>query len=212
MSQAIQILKVLEQHGTSTYDDVEARTKIPRNKLRWAMNDLKSRKLVVQTEDAMAVGIAWKITLDGRRFIAGNDAEAKPTKAKAKAEKKAPVAQSTVATEPGKGEATPAAGGECNSGSNASDSLVEADSASTEGVAVVETRAGNEPEAQHPAEPVVSDEKITIGPDAGPLIASMGMNGNLLMQNAQGEFYLPAHQVRELGHFMINTFEVWNKP
>lgn len=51
MSHVETILKALEQHGTSTYTDLEANTGIQLNKLRWACADLKRTKRVIHGED-----------------------------------------------------------------------------------------------------------------------------------------------------------------
>ena len=66
MSHVETILKALDHHGTSTYTDLEANTGIPRNKLRWACNDLKRTKRVTQGEDDVTNEITFKITPAGR--------------------------------------------------------------------------------------------------------------------------------------------------
>lgn len=213
MSQALKILAALQQHGTSTYQQLQPRVGIPMNPLRWAVNDLKTRQLVMQCEDSTSNAIAWKITAAGTGFLQANGPKAAPASK--------PLADKKYKSKPGpkkasapseKGVDTPAAGGACNSGSSASDSLVETATTSTEGTVVVETRAGSEgPEAASAAaEPVVSDEKDTT-PDAGPLIACIGIRGSLTIANKQGEFQLPPHQVRQLGDFLLNTYEVWGQ-
>ncbi len=69
MSNHITILRELVQHGTSTYDALEQRTGMPRNKIRWACNALKTEKKITQVEDAMGGGVAWRITEAGRQHL-----------------------------------------------------------------------------------------------------------------------------------------------
>lgn len=214
MSQALKILAALAQHGTSTYEQLEQHTAIPRNNLRWAMNDIKQRKLVTQTEDPQSNAVAWKITPAGQQLVDANSkkqaASALPAVKKPEDKKYQSKPGPKAAAKSNKRVDTPADDGANNIGSSASDSPVGAATTSTEGAAVVETRAeGHDSEAGQAAEPVVSDENSKL--EHGPLIATLGLNGNLLMQNNQGEFYLPAHQVRQLGEFLLNTFEVWGR-
>ena len=62
MSNVITILKAVKTHGICTLTDLEEKTGIPRNKLRWACNDLKATKRLIQCEDAITREIAYKIT------------------------------------------------------------------------------------------------------------------------------------------------------
>lgn len=191
-TQVIQILLALQNKGTSTYAVLEKATDIPLNKLRWAVNDLKQRKLVTQKEDPISNAVAWQITPAGREHLlaALQGQEKKPaaapkTPAKAKAKK----------SNPGR-RATPAAGGAGNSGSSASESLVEAATTSPEGTAVVETRAGGHaPEAAPPADPVVSDE-ITL---------SLDHKGQLTIDNLR----FSPDETRLIGQFLIDTEPAW---
>lgn len=68
-TQVIQILLALQNKGTSTYADLEKATDIPLNKLRWAVNDLKQRKLVIQKEDHISNAVAWQISPAGRTHL-----------------------------------------------------------------------------------------------------------------------------------------------
>lgn len=206
MRQALKILAALQQHGTSTYQQLQPRVGIPMNPLRWAVNDLKTRQLVMQCEDSTSNAIAWKITAAGTGFLQANGPKAAPASK--------PLADKKYKSKPGpkkasapseKGVDTPAAGGACNSGSSASDSLVETATTSTEGTVVVE-----QPAQVTPTVPAGSDEQDTT-PDAGPLIACIGISGNMVIANKQGEFHLPPHQVRQLGDFLLNTYEVWGQ-
>lgn len=82
MSNRQSILAALAQHGTSTYDDLEKSTDMPRNKLRWTCHDLKKIGHIAQTEDATTREVAWKITPAGRHALAsekpGNDMQQTP--------------------------------------------------------------------------------------------------------------------------------------
>lgn len=82
MSNRQSILAELAHHGTSTYDDLEKSTDMPRNKLRWTCHDLKKIGHIAQTEDAITREVAWKITPAGRHALAsekpGNDMQQTP--------------------------------------------------------------------------------------------------------------------------------------
>lgn len=73
MSNRQSILAALAQHGTSTYDDLEKSTDMPRNKLRWTCHDLKKIGYIAQTEDAITREVAWKITPAGRHALASEN-------------------------------------------------------------------------------------------------------------------------------------------
>lgn len=217
-TQVIQILLALQNKGTSTYADLEKATDIPLNKLRWAVNDLKQRKLVIQKEYHISNAVAWQISPAGRTHLleavhkAERTKETRPTpapKTPAKAKQ----------SKPRTGRATPAAGGACNSGSSASESLVEAATTSPEGTAVVETRAGGHaPEAAPSADPVVSDEipaashnpdSVAFGRwsvDPTEMNLSMDHKGQLTIDNLR----FSPDETRLIGQFLIDTEPAWS--
>lgn len=148
MTQGHQILAALLAAGPSTYADLCKATGIPINSLRWAVNDLKGKKHVEQTEDPLNQAVAWRITPAGRLALAPAPVNTKgprglAAKTKTKTPRKKSVATVLNEIRAGKASATPAAGGADNSGSSAPESLVEAANTSPGGTAGDDARAGS---------------------------------------------------------------------
>lgn len=92
MSNRNLVLAALAQHGTSTYGELEQRTGLERNKLRWTCADLKGIKSITQVEAAVGNEIAWKITPVGQQALI-----------------KGTPSNSSETTQAGSGDVTPAA-------------------------------------------------------------------------------------------------------
>jgi hypothetical protein len=99
MSQVQTILKALVANGTSNYDDLEASTKITRNKLRWSCNAMKTEGHIKQVEDPLTREVAWQITPSGRNHLT-NIEDGKP--------KASGMQISSSEPQAGSGEKTPA--------------------------------------------------------------------------------------------------------
>lgn len=69
MSNVNRILKVVQKLGLATYTDLEAETGIPRNKLRWACNDLKATKRLEQAEEPTTMEIAFRLAPAGLKHL-----------------------------------------------------------------------------------------------------------------------------------------------
>lgn len=106
MTQVQSILDALVELGTSTYDDLERATEIPRNKLRWTCNAMKNAGQIKQVEDSSRHELAWQITPKGRRHH--------------EEESKRPEVQEAPSKPKKQPSETPAAGGANNSRSRAS--------------------------------------------------------------------------------------------
>lgn len=196
MSQVKTILQALVKLGVATYTDLEAETKLARNKLRWTCNSLKQDTHIKQTEEPITKEVAWKITPLGRQHlikIAGEGIKAAPPlKTADRTGAEAPRARTEKSITPGmektkaakvakksngKLQTTPAEGGVNIIRSLESESLVEAASTSPEVQAVVEQQA---PEASpapassdvKPAPPLTvkewADQQINLKPIAQP--------------------------------------------
>lgn len=226
MSQVKRILQALVALGTSTYDDLESKTEIPRNKLRWACSGLKSEGYIKQTEEPLTNEVAWQITPYGRQHlikIAGEGIEAAAprktpqpitadmAKTKAKTAKKSNEKLQT----------TPADGGGNIIRSQASGSVVDAATSSPEGQAVVEQQALVSPAAPAGSDvkseiEIIASEMFQLDDDNLPveftdpqLFAMVSIDGTLHIAFADQEINLPAFAVRQLGEFLSDTEPVW---
>lgn len=140
MSQARTVLRALSALGTSNYDDLEDETKIERNKLRWACNNLRAEGHVKQAEDALTKEVAWQITPFGRAHLAKLNAETvKPAAPHKSSQSKAATPKQAARQRPKKQHQsdTPAAGGANNSRSRASVTSVGQEAPPSEGEANV---------------------------------------------------------------------------
>lgn len=154
MSQVKQILQALVAMGTSTYDDLEQHTNLPRNKLRWSANEMKNNGHIKQVEDALTKEVAWQLTDIGRQHLAKISTQLPPkapppaAKAKEPAKETKPITETMAKTKAkvarksnGKLQTTPAEGGVNIIRSLESESPVGAASTSPEVQAVVEQQA-----------------------------------------------------------------------
>lgn len=236
MSQVKTILKALVKIGVGTYDELEAATKLPRNNLRWAVNEMKKNGHIKKTEEPLTKDVAWQITPAGRAHlikIAGENIEAAPTQKApqpikaAMAKAKAKVAKKSN----GKLQTTPAEGWVNIIRSLESESPVGAASTSPEVQAVVEQPAADdsplpagsnvpfyqpteegrkEVEAWSETKLFQLDEMAPAVEFTDPqLFAMVSIDGALHISFAGKEINLPAFAVRQLGEFLDGTQAAW---
>lgn len=239
MSQVKTILQALVKVGLGTYDDLEAETKLPRNKLRWTCNSMKQAGQIKQTEEPLTKEVAWQITPFGRDHLiklAGEDIKAAPPhkSAQPKApEKKKPASKESeelakakakyLAPSNGKLQTTPAEGGVNIIRSLESESPIGAADTLTEVQAVVEQQEPELPSAPVSARSDVksdiqalSDQLFQVADDLEPveftdpqLFAMISIDGTMHIAFAGKEINLPAFAVRQLGDFMSDTEPAW---
>ena len=140
MSQVKTILQALVRIGVATYDDLEAATKLERNKLRLTCNGMKQAGQIKQTEEPLTKEVAWQITPFGRAHLAKLNAETvKPAAPHKSSQSKAATPKQAARQRPKKQHQsdTPAAGGANNSRSRASVTSVGQEASPTEGEANV---------------------------------------------------------------------------
>lgn len=239
MSQVNIILQALSKLGVATYDDLEAEVRIPRNKLRWSCNTMKSDGHIKQTEDPLTKEVAWTLTPSGRLHME-RQAEDKPKAAAAVAVPTTPAKKAgravksnkePGATKPrastksnGKLQTTPAEGGVNIIRRPESDSPVGAATTSSEVRAVVEQPgadavplpAGSDvvPDFRKwAADKLLELEEIEVPEPVEftdpQLFAMISIDGTLHISFAGKEVNLPAFAVRQLGDFLADTEPAW---